>query len=223
MNEFKVYPISKLPTYLVGLDNIFQESILMDVEDTFDPKIDNITIDVSPNWTPEWVKNNIILGNLGEEIASAYLERQFSQITRISIKNSSDGYDIKADKQCFEVKTSTAKDYAFEITANQLKKANIEKIHYNIFCIFIDRNTKSATGYIINNPLQKFNVKLDELFISITPFEPTGFKVKIENYLYLTEKIDLTSILQSILANSVEYDNFLKNKNLLSGDFIPQL
>jgi hypothetical protein len=207
MNEFKVYPISKLPFYLIEFDDAFQASILDVIEDILGSNVDNITVEVAPNWIPNWVKNNIILGNLGEEMALAYLKKQFSRIERISISSSSDGYDIKADEQCFEIKTSISKDYTFEISVNQLKKANIEKIHYNIFYIFIDKDKKNAMGYIIKNPIQKFEVKLDQLLTSINPFEPTGFKVKMADYLHLTEKIDLTDIFQSIFTSKTEYIN----------------
>jgi hypothetical protein len=107
---------------------------------------------------PGWVKNNMKLGAFGEKIAEEYLSQFYPNIERVSMKDDSLGYDLEADENKFEVKTSENNGVAFYISINQLKTANRLTDKYNLFYINIDNAKQLITGFIINDPIKILNL-----------------------------------------------------------------
>jgi hypothetical protein len=144
----------------------------------------------------EWVIQRQINGKLGEKIAKAYLQGQFSNV--IQAKDDSYGYDILANDQCFEVKTSTSKQHFFIITENELETADQYKERYHIFYIMLNKAHVDAIGYIIDNPLSNFGITLTELLSPIETteisFKVIAYKVMLGDYLEKVEKIELTAV-----------------------------
>lgn len=153
---------------------------------------------------PKWLNNRIKIGDYGERIVEAYLrENIMGKIERVSLKNSSIGYDIevKYDDNCFEgyeVKTTKSKNYNFQITINELNVAKTLKENYNIFYVQIDEKNESITGYIIKNPIDVLNIDVDKIthYIECNNIYimPNKFIVKFNaNYLTQLSTINLNS------------------------------
>lgn len=218
MKDYKIYSISELPFCVVETCDVFQV-VLDDSSSLFvDPTSlnnDNDEEDIAPSFEDESIarnnKRNTLVGNLGEEIAQAYLRTKYSIVSRISVKKGKSGlgYDIIANGNlCFEVKTSTAKENIFEITINELRTANDKGHDYHIFYIAVDANKRIANGFIFNNPIKRFDTDFNILIKQNSIFEPTRFRGKLQD-IHLTEKVDLTEFLIEILRKKPEYDEKL--------------
>lgn len=213
MKDCDVYPISELPFYFV------ESSVVLQFLSKKTPEIsiqtgllvdDFIDENIAPGFEHEAIvnsnKKNILVGNLGEEIAQAYLSTKYLKVKRISIEKSNKGYDIVAnDLLCFEVKTSISKEYEFEITINELRIANNKKRGYYIFYIVIDTNKRTAIGFIFSNPIERFGIEFDNLTRQISIFEPTKFRGKLQEHIHLAEKVELTEMLTKVLVKKPEY------------------
>jgi len=215
MKDCKVYPISKLPFYSVensatleflasDLTKDFNQSDLPNIDDAIDKN-------VAPSFENETIaknnKRNTLVGNLGEEIAQAYLSTKYSKVKRIALEKSNEGYDIVAQGiLCYEVKTSTAKNFEFEITVNELRTANEKQQDYHLFYIAVDTCNKTALGFIFCNPVKKFGIDFDTLTQQISIFEPTRFHGKLQEYICLSENVDLTKFLAKVLDKKPEYE-----------------
>jgi len=151
----------------------------------------------------EWVSKKNETGKLGENIAFQYLQTKFTNI-RPAPKDSY-GYDIQADNQYFEIKTTKSNKQEFFITINELKIADKYKENYSIFYIELHKAKSGAFGYIIKNPFGSFEITLPELSQSIqrgsVNFDAVVYKIQLGNFLDATEKIDLSNILRKIEKN----------------------
>ena len=197
MNVEQVYNLEKeLPVFIIYEDGSVKKISKEKITDD-DTQIDD---EIISNRIPDWVIRNHWIGKTGERIAQKYLKKLFKKVSLPS--NDKDGYDLQADELFFEVKTSTAQNSTFIITANELNKANKYRTLYNIFYIAINETKKTAVGYIIQNPLSEFRISYLELFKTIKndeiSFTANGYKVKMSKYLKATEKIELTNIYRKL-------------------------
>jgi len=155
------------------------------------------------NELAEWVNKKNETGKLGENIARQYLQTKFKSV-HPAIKDSY-GYDIQADDQYFEVKTSKSKRQDFFITINELKTADKYKANYCIFYIMLHKAKSEAFGYIIKNPLEIFDITLSELFQSTQKntvcFDAVVYRIQLGDLLDVIGKIDLSNILRKIERN----------------------
>lgn len=224
MNQCKVYSISELPAYSVkkSMNLQFLNTDLSEFIEQLDNDDDAIDEAVAPSFEPESIKKsnerNTLVGNLGEEIAKAYLCNKYPRsiypkVERIATEKSNKGYDIIAkDVLCFEVKTSLAKNFEFEITINELRTANEKRQNYHLFYIMIDTDKKTAIGFIFNNPIENFGIDFDKLTCQVSIFEPTRFHGKLQEHIYLAEKVELTQFLAKVLDKKSEYAEKLFTK-----------
>lgn len=150
---------------------------------------------------PEWVIENAKLGYLGEQIAKIYLQSNFLKVKIISQQSSRKGYDITADDQFFEIKTSSVSS-GFDITSHELAVAETKKNDYWIFFIFINKLSRTAKGYLIKNPMKRFDILYKEL---VKPhiggkvvISPNGFRVNLEEFIVGHDQIDLSEIYKKI-------------------------
>jgi len=184
MAKVNVYSLTeKMPLYVLGKGlPATQES--SEIEDSLS----------------EWINRRHKTGKLGEKIAYNFLQGKFSNVTP-ALKDSY-GYDIQADNQYFEVKTSTSKRRDFIVTINELKTADKHKENYHIFYIMLDKVKSEAVGYIIGNPLESFEISLSELFQSTQKgnvcFDAVVYKIQLGDFLDAIEKIDLSDILRKV-------------------------
>lgn len=151
---------------------------------------------------PDWVKQNAEFGFLGEKLAFIYLEKNHKTPKWVSLKSSNYGYDIMADGQCYEVKTSQSK-VSFEITSHEIKVAQNKKENFLIFFIVINEKLKTAEGYIIKNPLLEFDIDPNYLCKPIETknviFSPDRFRVTVEELIGNLERIDLSDIYYDLI------------------------
>lgn len=223
MNDCKIRLISELPLCSVAASNILKFSSATRPNVTINPiflsDIDDGNVDVPPDFEDELIakrnKRNTLIGNLGEEIAQAYLQTVYSRVRRISIVagKSGYGYDLLADGHlCFEVKTSTAKSFEFEITFNELFIANEKRNDYYIFYIALDTGSRTASGFIFNHPVEKFGLKFDDLIKRNSIFEPRTFRGRLQGHTDLAEKVELNEFLIKILNMKPKYSEVLFEK-----------
>ena len=148
----------------------------------------------------EWINKKNETGKLGENIALQYLKANFEAV--YPAMKDSYGYDIQADDQYFEIKTSKSNKQEFFITINELKTANKHKKNYYIFYIELHKAKFEAFGYIIKNPFGSFEITLPELSQSIqrgsVNFDAVVYKVQFGDFLDGIERIDLSNILRKI-------------------------
>lgn len=151
----------------------------------------------------KWVSQKNKIGKLGENIAHQYLQTKFKSVH--PPLNDSYGYDIQADDQYFEVKTSTSKRRDFFITINELKTADKYKENYCIFYIMLNKVKSEAFGFIIKNPFGSFDISLSELSQSAqrgnVNFDAVVYRIQLGDFLDAIEKIDLSDILRKIEKN----------------------
>ncbi|MBE0670083.1 MAG: DUF3883 domain-containing protein [Anaerolineales bacterium] len=183
MPKISVFDFSEIPVYPVQIRQFEDES----------------QTDIN-NELAAWVNRKNETGRLGEDIAKQYLQTKFKLVHK-AIKDSY-GYDIQADDQYFEVKTSKSNKQDFFITINELKTAYKHKGSYCIFYIELHKTKSEAFGYIIKNPFGSFEITLPELFQSIrrgsVNFDAVVYKVQLGNFLDGIERIDLSNVLRKI-------------------------
>ena len=163
-------PESPLGNYLGSLkptiiDEITQESIEQQFNEVSNTNEEN-----------DWINQNQQLGELGELLAEAYLKERYQQIKIVS-EDASLGYDIEAynnhQQLQFEVKTAQ-NHFGFHITKNELIKAATFRDTYHLFFIKLndeDEKNIKIDGYIIQNPVEIFNLDVKELLhITSNPF-----------------------------------------------------
>lgn len=134
---------------------------------------------------PDWVQKNTNLGSLGEIIAKKYLEQKYTDVKRVSLENSSYGYDLSADKDVFEVKTSTYNSVRFFLTSNELKVAHNLGDNYHLFYINVNKSTKQVTGFIIKNPIR--TLEINYLY---DPGLMNSNKIIVTPYIYSVELLE---------------------------------
>ena len=148
----------------------------------------------------EWINKKNETGKLGENIALQYLKENYEAV--FPATKDSYGYDIQADDEYFEIKTSKSNKQEFFITINELKTANKHKKNYYIFYIELHKTEYEAFGYIIKNPFGSFEITLPELSQSIqrgsVNFDAVVYKVQFVDFLDGIERIDLSGILRKI-------------------------
>ncbi len=186
MSKISVFDFSEMPLYLAQTRQAENNS----------------PIDIS-NELAEWVNQKNETGKLGENIAHQYLLTKFKAVQ--PALNDSYGYDIQADDQYFEVKTSTSKRRDFFITINELKTADKYKEKYCIFYIMLNKAKSETFGFIIKNPFGSFDISLSELSQSAqrgnVNFDAVVYRIQLGDFLDAIQKIDLSDILRKIEKN----------------------
>jgi hypothetical protein len=147
---------------------------------------------------PAWVQNLNEIGRKGEFLAFKYLSKSYNSVSWVS-DNAKLGYDIVADNEYFEIKT-TENGNGFFISQNELIKAYKYCERYHI--IFIKNLSTYPKGFFIDDVFKTFNLSFDLLneksniisnaHISI---ESVTFKITFEgNYINKLKKIDFSEI-----------------------------
>jgi len=216
MKGYAVYSIMKLPLFTVETSdklqfvlseypNLVIDSPLLDenigIDETDDSGSDDETFDQNN-------KRNKLIGDLGEEIAKAYLLSKRFKIKQVSKEKgkSNAGYDVLANNHlCFEVKTSLSANYEFEISINELRVLNEKRDDYHIFYVMVDVKNKAAKGFIFANPIEEFNIDFENLIKQVSIFRPTSFKGTLREHINLAEPVDLTELLAAVLEKESKY------------------
>jgi hypothetical protein len=145
----------------------FETGIFEEITQIVKDSIIDDTANEENDKCPDWVKRNIFLGAFGEELVMNYLCTMNLAPEQVSLKSSRKGYDIKVridnEDVAYEVKTTTSTDMKFFISYTELKVAEAMRDYYNIFFINVNKNERSVTGYIINNPIKTLGIDLSEL------------------------------------------------------------
>lgn len=161
------------------------------------------------SYRPDWVSQDILVGNRGEAIAYLYLSQRHQQpVQLVSHIDSSVGYDIEVLDEFslpigYEVKTTgNADHYIVHITANELQKSHELKDRYNIFII----NLADRKGFIINNPLKNLDIPYFDLVKTCDSIHyeirPTSFSMEIREMMRLTDIIDLSLYIDYLVSIS---------------------
>ncbi len=181
MSKVNVYNLEKfLPLYIIKKDQnsllrggneeiigTYTSSLADELENTSRENIYLNNVNQENDTSPKWVNKQIALGILGEEIAMAYLKKNKKHVERVSLTNSSLGYDIRETIEnreiYYEVKSTKRTDGKFFISYNELSVANIKRENYNIFYLIINETSKSIIGYLINNPVIILGINFKKL------------------------------------------------------------
>lgn len=139
------------------------------------------------------------IGNVGEIIVFKYVKSldKYKEIDNVA-KYVNRGYDISADDQIFEVKTTVQNFNQFEISKNELEKALKYEEKHHLF--FIKLTKQSAIGYDIINFYTALNINIDSI-INYHENDKVNFyasHVKItltDKMIQDSEPIDLTCFL----------------------------
>lgn len=154
-------------------------------------------LNLNLEFSPLWVKHNVSIGNMGEIIAQMYLEKMYPRQTeRISLEDSSRGFDIQVGKQYFEVKTSYTDSLSFNISYHELMTAKKYKINYNLF--YIQCHKDSAKGIIIHDLFETLNlaqINTGTYHIEgVLSYKPQAFIITMDQQFCCTQKnIDLSN------------------------------
>lgn len=186
MSNYNISSVEELPSNLVASFNplIIINKVIPDVNE------------ISKNFNnTSWIENAVEEGRDGEKIALSYLKTIYSKAIDTSGNNSL-GYDIWADNQIFEVKTTKKNSNTFEITITELKAALLYKQQSNLF--FIKIKNKIATGYIINDIFNSLKLEWETVLSSYENenviFSTTKIRITLsDEFIAKLKEIDLTS------------------------------
>lgn len=114
---------------------------------------------------PHWVEGNIKLGAYGQKVAQRFYFDQGYLVENVSA-NSRLGYDLvlyRSNKSYYcEVKTAYYTNRFF-ISSNELSLAKSKGDNYLVFFIRVFEKEGQMSGYILQNPVKKLGIPVDEL------------------------------------------------------------
>ncbi|PJI06551.1 MULTISPECIES: DUF3883 domain-containing protein [Clostridium] len=163
-----------------AINNNFQNNSLYEHKD-------NVNFLENEFPSDNWIKENKLRGNEGEEFVKNLLIKIYGEK---NVKKQPDyaGYDflVRVEKsfKMIEVKTTIDEKYPFFISINELKKAIENMNNYFIYWVII-KDTEKTKVYILNNPVDILNLNknyilrsLDSKMYEITTEE---FRIKLKD------------------------------------------
>jgi len=108
-----------------------------------------------------WLKNTERIGKNGEIIALKYLSEIYNDVTDVS-NDYTLGYDILADSELFEVKTTEKSSNILFISHHELVVAYANRENHHL--LFIKVRPDGVWGYIFDNIFDCFNIDSNEFF-----------------------------------------------------------